>query len=564
MATPGDPVDTPMADSAEADAPVDTEMGGVESVEDKKLRPGLYEGMKGIIDSIYDYREPDGHDPSKPFHKRPNKRNFPDYYETIQEPIAMSTLKNKVHSQDYTEFGQFVRDLALIWHNALVYNRPDAQAYVDATTIRGVMESELKKMVDKGDIVEDQITWPDLGEIPPADAEDDADEDAESGQEGEEDEEEAENSETEVTKPRRRARRPSTLKRGESQADGANTRRGRPPKVDTPLEARIKSVLKAIRKPKFDTGVPMIYHFEKLPDKNTLPDYYAAIRSPIALEHIKKSLKRKRYTSFDQCIADLDLMFENAKAYNEDDSDVFKAAVQLKELAHKIAAEEKAKPDEDFAFEEGRKPKPGGITYNGKLWKVGDWVLIKNPNDVTKPIVAQIYRTWEDSDGHDWVNACWYYRPEQTIHHFEKHFWPNEVLKTSQYRDHPIEDVLDKCFVMFFTRFTRGRPRGLDPDTEVFVCEARYNEEKHKINKIKTWSSCLPDEVRDKDYEMDMFEAQKKIKKEPSPLDHKAAEAKEDGTLPEPRMGADDAPPVEGGVYKGPRDDNVSSLHSIP
>jgi hypothetical protein len=31
-------------------------------------------------------------------------------------------------------------------------------------------------------------------------------------------------------------------------------------------------------------------------------------------------------------------------------------------------------------------------------------------------------------------------------------------------------------------------------------------KEKHKLNKIKTWASCLPDEVREKDYEMDLFD----------------------------------------------------------
>lgn len=52
----------------------------------------------------------------------------------------------------------------------------------------------------------------------------------------------------------------------------------------------------------------------------------------------------------------------------------------------------------------------------------GDWVHINNQNDATKPIVAQIYRTWQDKVGQKWVNACWYYRPEQTVHSFEKHF----------------------------------------------------------------------------------------------------------------------------------------------
>ncbi len=183
---------------------------------------------------------------------------------------------------------------------------------------------------------------------------------------------------------------------------------------------------------------------------------------------------------------------------------------------------------------------------------------------MTKPIVAQIYRTWQDTDGEKWINTCWYYRPEQTVHQYEKHFFPNEVVKTGQYRDHRIDEIMDRCFVMFTTRYSRGRPRGLSADKEVYVCDSRYNEEKHKLNKIKTWASCLPDEVRDKDYEMDLFDGIKKVKKVPSPILHLLKEdAKEADELPKPRWGADNAPPVVGAVYKGPRDENVSLRNSL-
>lgn len=192
---------------------------------------------------------------------------------------------------------------------------------------------------------------------------------------------------------------------------------------------------------------------------------------------------------------------------------------------------------------------------------LGDWVHITNPNDPRKPIVAQIYRTWQDSAGHAWVNACWYYRPEQTVHRFEKYFFENEVVKTGQYRDHRIEEVDDRCFVMFITRYPKGRPRGFPPNKAVYVCEARYNEEKFKFNKIKTWASCLPDEVRERDYEMDLFPAPRRLKKVPSPIKHLLREdAKETDALPKPTWASPNAPPMIGAVHRRPREDNVSNL----
>lgn len=144
------------------------------------------------------------------------------------------------------------------------------------------------------------------------------------------------------------------------------------------------------------------------------------------------------------------------------------------------------------------------------------------------------------------------------MHRFERHFYEKEVVKTGQYRDHNIEEVVDRCFVMFFTRYNKGRPRNFPADKEVYVCESRYNEEKHKLNKIKTWASCLPDEVRERDYEMDLFDAPRKMKKVPSPIKHLLPpNAKETDDLPKPTWGVENAPPVVGAVHKRPREPNV-------
>jgi chromatin structure-remodeling complex subunit RSC1/2 len=407
----------------------------------------------------------------------------------------------------------------------------------------------------QGTIPAEQAELPDLGEIPEADPLPDEDEEEE-----EEEDDEDDDSEDEGRRRKKPGPKPG-FKRGMAQKHEPDLRkkRGRPPRVDTPMEIRIKTILKGIRKFKGAGGHLKITHFERLPDKATYPDYYMEIKEPIAIDIIKRKSKRKKYNSVDQFMRDLDLMFENAKAYNQSDSEIFKDAFDLQIEARKLADQEKKKPDSEFLMEDGRFPLPDGILHRGELWKVGDWVHIQNQNDVSKPIVAQIYRTWQDSEGEKWINACWYYRPEQTVHHFEKHFYPNEVVKTGQYRDHRIDEIVDRCFVMFFTRYSRGRPRDLAPDKEIYVCEARYNEEKHKLNKIKTWASCLPDEVRDKDYEMDLFDVPRKIKKVPSPIKHLLKEdSKETDDLPRPTWGTDNAPPVVGAVHRRPRDENVS------
>lgn len=188
---------------------------------------------------------------------------------------------------------------------------------------------------------------------------------------------------------------------------------------------------------------------------------------------------------------------------------------------------------------------------------IGDWVHIINLNDLSKPTVAQIYRTWEDTEGQKWINACWYYRPEQTVHRYDRRFYEHEVVKTGQYRDHQIDEVIGKCFVMFFTRYSRGRPKGIG-NLQVYVCESRYNEVEKHFNKIKTWKSCIPDEVRGQDYEVDLFDKQEQLKKLTSPIAHLLPpNATEDDPLPEAKLGADNAPPIVGAVYKRRRGTHV-------
>jgi chromatin structure-remodeling complex subunit RSC1/2 len=517
-----------------------------------------------------------GYDPTKLFQRKVNKRALPDYYEVIKEPMALSEIKKKVAQQEYKSFPEFVRDFALIPHNAQVYNRQDSQAYVDALEVKKALEQELKKLVD-AKVVSEQVTkLPYLGEIPEQDPllpeEDEEEEEEDDEEDVDEELEEVDVDDDDDDDGKRRKRRgprstAAILKResGRGVKDDAKEdpesrkKRGRPPRVDTPMEARIKAIMKAIRKPRNSQNKLMVSAFERVPDKAAMPEYHAEIKTPMAMDVLKRKLKRKKYNSVDHFMQDVELMFENAKQYNEEDSQIYKDAVHLQKESRKVAEQEKAKDDSEFVMEEGRIPMPNGILHNGELWKVGDWVHIQNANDMTKPIVAQIYRTWQDAEGSKWVNACWYYRPEQTVHRFDRHFLENEVVKTGQYRDHPIDEVVDRCFVMFVTRYNKGRPRDFPTDKEIYVCEARYNEENHKLNKIKTWASCLPDEVRDKDYVMDLFDAPRKLKKIPSPIAYLLKdEQKETDDLPKPEWGAENAPPKIGAVHRRPRDPRVS------
>lgn len=233
---------------------------------------------------------------------------------------------------------------------------------------------ELQKLVDDGTITAEEAVLPDLGEIPEAEDSPPPAEDDEGEEEEEEEDEDDEDDDSDEDGGRRRSRRGGRQSTAGRKSDAkdieSQKKRGRPPKVFTPLEARIHALLKGLRKFKHPNGDLLIVPFERLPDKQATPDYYATIKNPIALDLIKRKAKRKKYQNVDQVMRDVELMFENAKEYNEEDSQLYQDALELQRQARLLAEQEKAKPDNDFEDEDGRRPVPE-ILHKGEIWKVG-------------------------------------------------------------------------------------------------------------------------------------------------------------------------------------------------
>lgn len=461
----------------------------------------------------------------------------------------------------YTDFAQFVRDVALICHNAQVYNRPSAPIFQYAVKLREIFKAKLQQLVRDGSIQPKEAELPYLGEIPdfspsPPAEDGEGEEEEEDDDDDDEDEESDGDDDVDSETGRRRRKGGSAARNQRGKQNGG----AMSIKMYTATEGRVNAVIAGLENAEDEDGDPLLDPFETLPDKELLPDYYEEVKNPIAIDIIKRKSRRKIYLTIDDAAGDFELMFNNAKLYNQDGSEIFVAAVKLQALARRLVAEERAKPDNAFRDEHGRLAVPG-VQHLGQVWRIGDWVLLRNANDPGKPIVAQIFRMWFDAAGHAWVNACWYYRPEQTVHRFDRHFYENEVIKTEQYRDHPFEDVLDRTFVMFSEQYARGRPRGYPPNKTLYVCENRYSEDTFRFTKIAKWEPCVPEEVRGLDILMDLYPAPRRFPKYPSPIKHLLdANARETDALPKPTWGNPNAPPMIGSVHRRPRLPNVSCL----
>ncbi|CCD27086.1 uncharacterized protein NDAI_0J01940 [Naumovozyma dairenensis CBS 421] len=326
-------------------------------------------------------------------------------------------------------------------------------------------------------------------------------------------------------------------------------RRGRPPIIDLPYIQRMKNILKSLKRDIDPTNnKPILSYFDKFPDGALGP----MIANPICLDDIWKKIKTRRYRDFQSFQFDFNSMLSNYKElYQNDPMKAPRAHIIQSSFNHFLTLELQ-RPDSDYVPEGHYRIPLDEVYINNDKYSIGDWVLLYNPNDATTPIVGQIFRFWVTPDGQKWLNACWYLRPEQTVHRVDRLFYKHEVVKTGQYRDHRIEDIQGHCYVVHFTRYQRGDPE-LKVDGPLFICEFRYNENDKVFNKIRTWRACLPEEIRDVD-EVTVPINRRKFFKYPSPIRHLLPpNATINDPIPQATEGAANAPPLIGAVYLRPK-----------
>ncbi|KAH7325005.1 hypothetical protein B0I35DRAFT_348659 [Stachybotrys elegans] len=78
----------------------------------------LYEALEKVLTELKAHTEY-----STPFLTRVNKRDAPDYYNFIKNPMDLGTMTKKLKSLTYKSKADFVTDLNLIWDNCLKYNQ---------------------------------------------------------------------------------------------------------------------------------------------------------------------------------------------------------------------------------------------------------------------------------------------------------------------------------------------------------------------------------------------------------------------------------------------------------
>lgn len=127
-----------------------------EEVEEEEEGEEDYDGdredpMWLIFEHISNYTNSAGANLSDPFRRLPSRRYYPDYYNEIKNPIALSQIRSKLQRGEYENLTQVQADMNIMFENAKTYNRPDSTLYKTACKLQKAMQHKVQQLLDQED-----------------------------------------------------------------------------------------------------------------------------------------------------------------------------------------------------------------------------------------------------------------------------------------------------------------------------------------------------------------------------------------------------------------------------
>jgi len=114
------------------------------------LSPQMVSRMKDVFQKCYSAVtgcvDEDGRKRCELFREPPSKKLYPDYYQIVPQPIALSTIRKRMNSGTYKDVAAFRDDVRLMWSNAKLYNQEGSFVYTDAVELEKVFDAMFDRL----------------------------------------------------------------------------------------------------------------------------------------------------------------------------------------------------------------------------------------------------------------------------------------------------------------------------------------------------------------------------------------------------------------------------------
>uniref|UniRef100_L7M5U2 Protein polybromo-1 n=1 Tax=Rhipicephalus pulchellus TaxID=72859 RepID=L7M5U2_RHIPC len=106
----------------------------------------LKKRLKVLIRTLLNYTDEVGRPLISIFMEKPSRKDYPDYYEVITNPIDMKTIHENVKNNKYSSEESMVTDLKLMFSNCRMYNEEGSQIYRDADTLERALFDKIREL----------------------------------------------------------------------------------------------------------------------------------------------------------------------------------------------------------------------------------------------------------------------------------------------------------------------------------------------------------------------------------------------------------------------------------
>ncbi|KAI5185210.1 histone acetyltransferase [Nematocida homosporus] len=118
--------------------------GLAESGFNEQMKAAL--GARGSLKELLLYlcNELQNHNTAWPFLEPVSAQDVPDYYQVIKNPMDLSTIQQKIQSDQYTSFDEMDQDIQQIVQNCYIYNAPGSQYAKCAKSLNEFYQNKVK------------------------------------------------------------------------------------------------------------------------------------------------------------------------------------------------------------------------------------------------------------------------------------------------------------------------------------------------------------------------------------------------------------------------------------